>query len=441
MRLAIRKAIELYALDRERGALLSELTLINQLSRALHRELDLRRLLALLLDAAHHELGFDAASLLFFTGNDGAMEWAGLEPGNNEVAERVRAIEITEQDAPEFIEALRNGQAQALRLDHSDDLEPPIQRWVLEVCAEEILVVPLMGNRGVVGAFAIDNRSGGRRFGADDRTLLDGLAMQAVVAIENARMVEELKRSREQVIRADRLGTLGTLAAGLAHEINNPLVSINTFLTLAPQKRNEEDDGFWTEYHELACSELDRIRGLVSTMSRLGHGNDEPPTPAWTDVPALAREVVSLVQRDVRKAGVTLELEIADDAPLVMAVRDHIHQVILNLILNAVQAAARDGMVKVAVGADEARPGEGLWISVEDDGDGISPEHLERIFDPFFTTKDPDQGTGLGLMISHKIVTDHGGTVEVSSERDQGACFRVRLPVKGPCPQAEPGAA
>ena len=115
-------------------------------------------------------------------------------------------------------------------------------------------MVPLIGKKGTIGALAIDNRRGGTHFSGDDQTLLEGLGNQAVIAIENARLVDDLRRSREQVLRADRLGTLGTLAAGLAHEINNPLVSIHTFLSMAPGKRNENDTEFWTDYHALACA-------------------------------------------------------------------------------------------------------------------------------------------------------------------------------------------
>jgi len=119
-------------------------------------------------------------------------------------------------------------------MDEALELEAPIRGWVTEVAAEQIFVAPLTGKNGTIGALAVDNRRGGASFSSDDRALLEGLADHAVVAIENARMVEDLRRTREQIVRADRLGTLGTLAAGLAHEINNPLVSIHTFMSMAP---------------------------------------------------------------------------------------------------------------------------------------------------------------------------------------------------------------
>lgn len=262
--------------------------------------------------------------------------------------------------------------------------------------------------------------------------LIEGLAMQAVIAIENAQLVDELRRSRAQVQRVDRLGTLGTLAAGLAHEINNPLVSLNTFLSLAPEKRNSDDESFWGEYHKLACGELERIRGLVEMMSRLGRGGPAPTLARETlDVGEVVRQVVRLLHRETERAGVQVAVEIAPSLPGIEAVRDQIHQVVLNLSLNAIQASQRGGVIVVAVDADGPRSeSTGVRLSFKDTGEGISEENLERIFDPFFTTKDPDRGTGLGLMISHQIITDHGGSIEVDSRRGEGATFRVHLPIR-----------
>jgi signal transduction histidine kinase len=258
--------------------------------------------------------------------------------------------------------------------------------------------------------------------------LVEGLAMQAVIAIENAQRVDDLRRSRAQIQRVDRLGTLGTLAAGLAHEINNPLVSLNTFLSLAPGMRDTDDASFWGEYHELACGELQRIRGLVEAMSRLGRGGNGPVmSQERVDVGEIVEQVVRLLVPETDRAGVSVAVEIDPHLPDVEAARD-----VLNLLLNAIQATPRGRGIALSVDGDgPVEAPVGVRIRVEDEGQGISEEDLERIFDPFFTTKDPDQGTGLGLMISHQIVTDHGGAIEVESEMGQGAVFVVRLPAAG----------
>ncbi len=439
MRLTVRRAIESYALEAERATLLEELMILNRLSRTIHRDIDRGRLYETLLSALREELDFDGCALMLCDANSVNLRFAAAEP-NDEVAGRLREISFDEKSAPIFLDPLYKGDSQMLHGDEAAELEAPVRAWLTEVSAEEIFVVPLIGKERVVGALAVDNRRGGQRLGADGRMLIEGLAMQAVIAIENAQLVDELRRSRAQVRRVDRLGTLGTLAAGLAHEINNPLVSLNTFLSLAPEKRESDDPSFWGEYHELACAELERIRGLVESMSRLGRGG---PAAALSreavNVGEVAQQVIRLLHRETERAGVEVQLELADSLPEIEVVRDQIHQVVLNLSLNAIQASQAGGSIVISVDSDGS-PAEptGIRIRFQDSGEGISEEDLERIFDPFFTTKDPDKGTGLGLMISHQIVADHGGSIEVESTLGEGATFHVRLPSQGPIPETTP---
>jgi signal transduction histidine kinase/CheY-like chemotaxis protein len=428
VRTTLRRGIEAYALDREREQLLRELTLLNRVSSSLAQELDLERLLDLLLSTLVDEMGYDAAALFFLDARDAALSVSRMAPTGSSADESLRGLRVTAEAAPGFMRRLLDGRAQVLRVEESLDYAAPIREWVTEVAAEEILVSPLHGKEGVIGALCIDNRRGGARFTTDDRTLLEGLSNQAVIAIENARLVEDLRRSREQVRRADRLGTLGTLAAGLAHEINNPLVSVHTFLHLAPEKRGEADEEFWGSYHALACREVERIRGLVDTMRRLGQGRDAMAPRESLDAAALVDEVVTLLHREAELGRVELRAERDPETPKIVAVRDQVHQVVLNLVLNAIAATPPSGEVVVQTRPDAERGG--VAVEVRDTGPGIPADHLEQVFDPFFTTKAPDEGSGLGLMICHRIVTDHDGTIEVCSREGEGATFTVRLPVE-----------
>ncbi|MEE3326582.1 MAG: ATP-binding protein [Myxococcota bacterium] len=429
MELTLQRGIESYALEQERHALLDELTLLNRLSRSLHSEMNLDRLLSLLLSALVDEADYDGAAILFFENNGEALSWQGVQPTDSIVGDELKEIALGTENAAGLIEALHKGESQTLRIEADEPLEPGIRDWVMQVSAEEILVVPLVGQNEVIGAIAVDNRSGGHSFRADDHTFLDGLSTQAVIAIENARLVDQLRSSREQVMRADRLGTLGTMAAGLAHEINNPLVSINTFLGLAPEKRNEDDAAFWGQYHQLASAELDRIRTLVSTMSRLARGRGEgAPQRVSVDMGEVVREVATLMKREVDLKGIEIVLTAQPEAAPVKGIRDHLHQVILNLFINAIQATPEGGTVEIEIFPGESQSTQETCVRVSDSGHGIPDEHIDRIFDPFFTTKDPDKGTGLGLMIAHEIVADHGGKIEVSSRSDEGSQFLIRLP-------------
>ena len=427
----LRRCIESYALEREREALLHELSILNRVSSSLARELDLERLYNLLLHTVVRDLQMDAAAILVPDPRErGALRWLRGHPEDRAVDAVLRTLCFSEVSSPSFLAEMHNGRSHLLRLGDALDYEGPVRRLVTEVAAGEMLVAPLHGRDTVIGALCVDNRRGGRPFSSDELTLFEGLTNQAAIAVENARLVEDLRRSREQVRRADRLGSLGTLAAGLAHEINNPLVSINTFLAMAPAKRYEKDGEFWGSYHALTCREVDRIKGLVETMRRLGRGSAQTAPRETVDVPAIVDEVVALLHREAELGHVALRGESVPETPKIVAVRDHVHQVVLNLVLNAIAATPEGGRVDVRC----APAPEGLLLEVSDTGAGIPAEHIDQIFDPFFTTKDPDQGSGLGLMVCHRIVADHGGSIEVRSREGEGACFAVFWPLDGRAP-------
>jgi two-component system sensor histidine kinase HydH len=442
MRLTLRNGIEVYALAREREHLLYELEALNRTAKLLNRELELVPLLDLLLETVTRDFGYDGATVFLLDAEGERLQAVRSAPRGNGVAERLTALDVPASTAPVFFEQLREGRTQIVRMSELTSLEGPVRRLATEIAADEILVLPLLGHRGVIGALAVDNRRGGEDLGAADYTLLDGLASQAVIAIENARLVGDLRRSREQVRRADRLGTLGTLAAGLAHEINNPLVAIRTFLTLAPAKRYEDDREFWTDYHDLTLREVDRIHSLVRTMGQLGRGGGDDAARGACDLAGVVEEAIRLLAPEATRGGVEVTFEHGEDVPKVVGVRDHLHQVVLNLLLNAIHACAKPGrtvrpgepevpkgQVHLRLRAERREESDGVSIEVADDGYGIRSEDLERIFDPFFTTKGPDQGSGLGLMICHRIVQDHGGRIELESLEGRGSTFRVWLPV------------
>ncbi len=201
-------------------------------------------------------------------------------------------------------------------------------------------------------------------------------------------------------------------------------------MSMAPSKRAEADTEFWGSYHELACQEVDRIRRLVETMRRLGRGSgsaDGKSDPRVTvDFGSLLHEVVRLLDREASKAQVTLTVDAAPDLPKIVAIRDHIQQIFMNILVNAIHASPQGAEVRSRVFCDHEA--DAVCFEVVDRGSGISDADLERIFDPFFTTKGPDQGTGWGLMICHRLVTDHQGEIEVASTPGVGSTFLVRIP-------------
>ncbi len=438
MRVAIRRGLEVFALQREREALVKELQAVNKISETITRELSIQPLMDQLVSSLTEGLGYDGATLLLFDPSGERLILERMAPAEHDASVALADYTLDRHEAPELFEDWSEGRAQFLLIGDCFEQPAKVQEWLTEVAAD-VLTVPLLGKNRPLGVLAVDNRSGGAPFTAPDRNLLVGIAQQAAVAVQNARMVEDLRRSRQHIMRADRLGTLGTLSAGFAHEINNPLTAIHTFMSLAPSKRHEDDPHFWGEYHSLACSEVERIRGLVSTMARLGrkHGKDTPRV--LCSAAQVCEEVITLVAPEAERRNVTIELKADATTPKILAAREQIHQLLMNLVLNAVHASADGSTVELVVESGGPGRNPGASISVIDQGVGIEDEDLERIFDPFFTTKGPDQGTGLGLMICHRIVTEHGGLIEVSSALEQGSTFCVRLPVQHEDAPSEPG--
>lgn len=406
MRITLRRAIERYALDRERETLLSELTLLNRLSRSLHRELRPERVVERLIGAAHRELGFDGAAVLLFGADRSRLHWIGVAP-HDDVAERVRRIELSRGTAPRFFEALEDGAAQTLSVDHWEELEGPVREWVAEVSADDLVVVPLPGEHEVIGALAIDNRSGGRRFGADDRTLLDGLSTQAVIALENARTVAALRGSRALAERVDRLGTVGALALGLVREMGDAVAELRAAV---PQ----------------AAGLADRLGGMVGAIAELGAQADESSICEVAPC-AIAEEVATLLAGEARRAGIALHVEADAQCPKLLAAPGQIRQVLLNLVMHVLRRAPTGGDVAIRSGTDagEARVAR---LEVVGARAAVDPDDVERLLDPFATSDATSLEEGLGLRVAHELVRELGGTLEVSTDdASDTATLRVRL--------------
>ncbi len=218
--------------------------------------------------------------------------------------------------------------------------------------------------------------------------------------------------------RAEQLASLGQLAAGLTHEIKNPLAGVSAALELLRDEQGGDDVGIYDQM----LAELRRVSGTVTALLRLA--KPQPPQRTHVDLSRLAKEVASLFAARVRRQGVALELEISESVPSLQLDSGLMVQLLMNLLTNAMQATDRGGVQKVQV-APFPRC-DGVVLAVSDTGRGIAAEHLERIFDPFFTTK--EEGTGLGLPICKQIVDQHGGTIRIESEPGKGTRVMVLFP-------------
>ena len=260
------------------------------------------------------------------------------------------------------------------------------------------------------------------------------------LAREFNRMAEELERAHvdlelrvqertKEFLRAARMAGLGNMAAGIAHEINNPLASIAACAEGLERKLRkgtlERDREL--EYLGIIAKEAYRAHEITSRL--LEFARSEPGPAVSFSLPALLREIVVLLEHRTSARGVRLDIRCGADVPAIVGDPSECKQVLLNLIHNAIDASPEGEAIRVECRRTERE----IVLEVEDRGAGIAPEHVERIFDPFFTTKAPGKGTGLGLAIVHRIVEQKGGSVEVEA-RAPGTCFRVRLPIHAEVP-------
>ncbi|MEN6537115.1 MAG: ATP-binding protein, partial [Bryobacteraceae bacterium] len=232
---------------------------------------------------------------------------------------------------------------------------------------------------------------------------------------------EELVAMRARVEQAERLASLGKLAAGVAHEINNPLGGIMALTALSLEDMKPDDPNRENMEEVLRQSERcrDIVRGLLE-FSRQSEAHME-----LVDLNKVLNDTVALLERQALFFNINIVRNIEPLLPPVMADRSQLQQLFMNILMNAVQAMNERGTVTLVTG----RNGSGqVEVSISDTGVGIPPDKIDRIFDPFYTTKPIDQGTGLGLSIAYGIVTRHGGTISAESEMGKGSTFTIRLP-------------
>jgi two-component system sensor histidine kinase HydH len=244
-----------------------------------------------------------------------------------------------------------------------------------------------------------------------------GKVMGAVIIIRDMREIRELQ---EKVRRAERLASLGRLAAGIAHEIRNPLSSIRGFAHYFQGKFEPETKD--VKYAKAMVGEIDRLNRIIEAL--LDFARPAEPELQPCSIENVLNHVLQLVQTDVNAKEARVVTDIEDDIPDVMLDRDQMIQALLNILLNAVNAVDKGGEISISICMEM----DTLQIGISDTGSGIPLADLPRVFDPFFTTR--KDGTGLGLAIVHRIIENHNGEIGVDSKAGEGATFTIRLPFR-----------
>jgi two-component system sensor histidine kinase HydH len=234
------------------------------------------------------------------------------------------------------------------------------------------------------------------------------------------RDLREIKELEERVSRSERLAALGSLAAGVAHEIRNPLSSIKGFAEFFLKKNPPESTD--RQYSEVMIQEVERLDRVISSL--LDYAHPKEPVREKTSFADIIHRCIALIKDDAQAKGIDVAVEIATGIPFVQVDRDQITQILLNIVLNGLDAMQQGGRLAIRCFMGEEE--KSIIIEIADTGHGIPAKELPRIFDPFYTTK--KTGTGLGLAIAHRIVENHGGTLAVKNTSRSGTTFRIVLP-------------
>jgi signal transduction histidine kinase len=288
------------------------------------------------------------------------------------------------------------------------------------------LVVPLLNDDELVGIIAL-GRKQVQPFTDKQISLFGDFAAQATIALESTRRERQYREIQSELARANRVATMGQLTASIAHEIKQPIAATRTnaaaalrFLDKSPPDITEVREALaWiVNDADRACDVVDRIGSLIKKS---------PPRKEVVDLNAAIQEVTALTQSEAVKSGVRVGTQLADDSPPIRCDRVQLQQVMLNLIVNAIQSmnGIEDGNRELHISTARIEP-EGVHVAVRDTGPGLRPESLPRVFEPFYTTK-PD-GMGMGLSICRSIVEAHGGRLWATSCEPRGALFQFTIP-------------
>jgi signal transduction histidine kinase len=269
-----------------------------------------------------------------------------------------------------------------------------------------------------------------RQFEEDEHDFAVALAQQCACAIDKARLIEEQQARYDQLaLHTEKLSALGRMAAGIAHEINNPLAEINNplagiLLYSSNLYKKIPDDSLLKEGMEIIIRETQRCKIIIQDL--LEFARDRKPKKAMADINQIIDRAVNMLENEFRLRHIQLKRAYSKDLKTGLLDGNQLQQVFVNLLLNAAHAIDREGTIEIRTRPDST--GEHVVIELQDSGCGIHSEHMDKIFEPFFSTK--KNGSGLGLAVSYGIIRNHQGELTVESQPAKGACFTIILPMR-----------
>lgn len=419
---------------------IKELKSLNEIGQAITSTLDLQKTLTLVTDHTTRLMNVAAASVVLRDDASGEVWFAAA---SGEGSEAVIGLRMPlGQGIAGWV--AQQGEAVIVPDVYAD------RRFFADVdkhsgfTTRSILCVPLQTKGHTIGAVEVMNKKNGT-FNEDDLSALQALAIPAATAIENAQLYEKqiktikrLAETQSQLVQSAKLAAVGELAAGIAHEINNPLTSIiglTSLLLDLPEFSAAKNEAY--EDLQIVNEEARRARDIVRSL--LNFARADRPRRQPVDFNQLIDEAILLVYTKNISQKITLDKQLTSLPQMYLDV-NQMKQVIVNLLNNAIQSMAdneeRPARLSITTQLKQTsnhdineKAGQFVTCHISDTGPGIQPEHLDKIFDPFFTTKEVGQGTGLGLSISYGIIEQHGGNISVESAPGQGSTFTLTLPV------------
>jgi two-component system, NtrC family, sensor kinase len=406
-----------------------ELNILYQVSKSVTALLELEDLLNRIIEAALYVTGAEEGSLLLIDKASGDLQMRAAR-GLGETYARGFRVKVNDTIAGDVV---RTGEP------YWTTAEDQTLKVKTNYLVKSMAYIPLKVGKQVIGVLLVDNKVSTKPFTESDIYLLSALADYAAIAIDKARLYETVKRfnrelerrveertvelqaAQQQLIQAEKLASIGRLAAGVAHEINNPIGVMLGFTQVLLRKTPEDS----SLYKPLATMEREGLRCKEIVQGLLDFARQNKPRLGRVCLNDVIEAAAELMPHHTHSDLVRVVKKYDPSLPPVLGDEYKLQQVFLNLLINAYQAMPDGGELHISSLAADGQ----VCATISDTGMGIPAEHLGRIFDPFFTTKDVGEGTGLGLSISYGLIEQHGGTIEVESGPGEGATFIVRLPV------------
>lgn len=448
-------------IGRERETMVRELSMLFDLNKAMMTTIELDKLLHIILTAVTmgDGFGFNRAILFLYNKNTGYIQgMMGVGPDSFEAAgniwhdihEKGKSLrDLIEDEELKQPQSQLNELAKGMRISENEKsiLQLTVKEkrafniidaWSDERVNRDLLsklncnafaTVPLMASGKVAGVILVDNIYNNRPIGDNDIRLLTIFANQAGTAIENSILYRDIQKAHEEVkavqnklIHSEKLAALGEMAAGIAHEIRNPLVSIGGFARRLARRTGEKDRE--SGYVDIICKEVERLENILNDV--LVFSKEASIEPGIQDINSLIEETLQFFWDDFDKCGIEVEKELISEIGHVEANRQQLKQVFINLFANAKHAMENGGKLNIKSYPSGSEDKKHVNVDITDSGEGIPAEIISNIFNPFFTTK--DSGTGLGLAITHKIISSYGGEIKVVNIKDGGATFSIKMP-------------